>query len=654
MSDISLDAFKKNQLNCISLSNAGQMGAVSLIIALLQITYILTASDPTFDNKRNLAYKYNPVYQAKDEGGYGQEAYQPYYICEPDNDDSAMPLSAWHYSCKEACMTTHRKQTVNITGARWNYIGPEIDVFKVLTTEVCYTSHENIWGYCSQTQTTRPVKTLNSDRAIMPANMFGTDSPAKYGTHYITNSKEAECSYTSDNTECARDYQVMRRVGRVSKKHSDSDAEMTIVVDGIRTDPRTGFLELDDVAWFWSPMSLGELSACGWEKTNRIVCTFTDSTDIISCPSIGYTYNIQALYPKKTCAGDIYETTGPFPFFYDTFEYYPSRDDVYSKAKEGKPDPDISLIDGINKAFTDFELAYCSSACDLFARQGDPDEDHVLDTPVGTWRFSTNARGRPSLLPCMPTNKWHLGNPTTLCHGKNHLLVVDTETGHPGSWDARKDYIISGEVCNTDQSVMTQDDEDLRDQIARGETINITFWTGDVLQIKPPYDGPVWVNGSKAFRLNPSWFSHVKLTRDMMHTRDDVTLLLTDMVRNTTTELMYNKVPTKTLRRLIADEILSGAESIYEAMWKVLSSLFGGVAKIIMIGTIIFLVFCILKLTSQKNNKRGKRKASQPQRVTFQEAPASLDPMPLVSNPGSALVGSKRKVRKELQNLLMS
>nr|UZG94634.1 glycoprotein [Paris yunnanensis betanucleorhabdovirus 1] len=602
------------------------------------------------ESKQQRATEQNPVYLSAHDKGYGRETYQPYYVCESDDDNSGMSLPAWHYSCKESCMSNHLKQQINITGARWNYIGPDIDVYKVVTNEVCYTSHENVWGYCSHTQSTRPVKTTIEDKANLPSDVLSGKTIPKGGVHYITNSGYAECEYFSDNTKCARDYQVYRRAGKINKKTSESSPEMTIVIDGIRTNPDASSLELDDVAWFWDAPNPEQLKECGWETTNQISCSYTDTTDIIKCPDIGYTYNIQGLAKIDTCAGSIYDHDGPFPFFYASDQDIEAKEETYKRAKQGKADPDIAFIEGVGKAFQDLELTYCSATCDLFARQGSPDEDHVLDTPIGTWRYVNSNRGIPRLVPCLPTSSWKLNDPTTLCHGKDHVLVVDKKTGHPGSWDTKKDYIITGEVCNTDQSQIDEDSDDLRDKITRGEEINITFWTGDILSLKPPYDKPAWINSSVLFRQNPSWFSSVQISKDMLHTKSEVETMLTEMVSNATKEVLYKTSGDITMRKLLADEILGGIEGVSETIWKVMYGLFGGIAKVFILIICCIIVYIVISTTLKIRALLSvKNKVEKTVRFVAHEAPGADQ---ILTTPVKLRMSDRRKAKSDLRELL--
>nr|QTC11066.1 glycoprotein [Sonchus yellow net nucleorhabdovirus] len=626
------------------------------IMNLLVISFVLAGSSwsllgyqDDFSSKRSGALASNPTYNLPQDKGYGRDMYQPYYICEPDNDGSALTLPSWHYSCKESCMGNHLKIVVNITGARWNYVGISIPVFKIVTNEVCYTSHENVWGYCSQYQISRPVATQKSDVSCITSSMWDNDKSPIGSLYNIVNSNEAECDYFSDITDCNRDYQIFKREGKLIKRSDDSPLELSIVTDGIRTDPASEYLSLDDVSWFWKLPNNDMSPPCGWEKTQKLSCSYTDTTDVIKCNSIGYTYNIQGISKKSTCAGNIYDTDGPFPFFYDAEEALMSTDDACGKAKQGKPDADIAFIEGVNRAFEDLELTYCSATCDLFARQGTPNEDHVLDTPIGTWRYVMRDNLDPALVPCLPTSNWTISDPTTICHGKDHILVVDTATGHSGSWDTKKDYIITGEVCNTNNDEMGDDYDGMRDKILRGETIEIKFWTGDIIRMAPPYDNPEWINGSVLFRQNPSWFSSVELNKDMIHTRDNITDLLTVMVQNATAEVMYKRLDPKTMKHILFAEIVDGVGNVSGKISRFLTGLFGGFTKAVIIVASLAICYIVLSVLWKVRLVASLFNSAKKKRVRISDI---LDEEPHRIQQSRPTLSRKKKTRESIQMLL--
>ncbi|YP_010798380.1 glycoprotein [Cardamom vein clearing nucleorhabdovirus 1] len=632
----------------------------TVLVSICFIAFVfcstMEGSDDTQEDKfawkKAEAKKENPTYKVAGEIGYGGDLYQPYYVCGNIDDKGGMPLSAWHYSCKQSCVEQNKRQKINITRVRWDFTGPIIHTYKVVTNRVCYTSHVNVWGHCSQSQTITPVPTEESDRERLPPDML-TTADAVPGTVNIQNSGEAECNYFSDNTRCGRDYKIMYREGKLIQKSDDAPLLLAIYRDGIKTTPSLGTLKLNDAIWFWNPPSSSLKIPCGWVGGADLSCSFTDSAEIMKCDEIGYTYNIQTLVSKKTCLGTIYDVDGPAPFIYKSREYYDTRSAILEKAIKDKGDADVAMIKGINYAMLEMETTYCSAMCDVFARSPGGEEDHVLDTPIGTWKMDLTPNKTPKMIPCQATSSWRLQNPTTLCHGGNHLLVNDSVTGHTNSWNVRKDYIVLDEMCNSSPKEISQDLNIIKKRMMNGETINITFWTGDVLVMKPPYNSPSWDKVARSFRQNPSWFSKVKLDKAMIHTKDDIASILTTTFNNITTEMYYKKSLSKTIKTFLIEEIGHGIGTVAERMWGFLTSIFGGFTKLVVFITfcsIIYIVVLIIRATMP--NMFQKSRANYKKQTRFNIPETNAVDVPLRGYPENYERSAARRARKEISALL--
>uniref|UniRef100_A0AAT9VV85 Glycoprotein n=1 Tax=Beet betanucleorhabdovirus 1 TaxID=3064197 RepID=A0AAT9VV85_9RHAB len=567
---------------------------IFLLSALLLLLPIKILSENPFESFQKTAMQSNPIREAEHRVGYGSNSIQPYYVCDKETSGSAMPLSAWHYSCKQACREDNKKTHIALTRVRWNFIGKAVSVYKVTANNVCYTSHENIWGYCTHAQTIDPVEVTEDDIKSLPKEYFQKDSKI-LGITNIINSNHADCSYLSDNTQCAKDYVITYREGKFSKKSDNDDLVLNIYGDGIRTNPEKGKLFNNDAAWFWNIDEISAEHECGWSQVGDTVCKITDTSEMMYCPDMGYQYNIHTLKATKTCVGEVYDRDGPMPFIYNSKQEIPDRDTVMNKAKEGKGDADVNMITGINSAFTEIEETYCSSSCDLFARKPGTDDNYVLDTPIGNWRLITKANQSSLLSPCRPTSTWRIRNPTTMCHGKNHILVEDSASKHSCSWDTTRDFIISEDVCNSDQKEIDQDERTLREQISLGEDISISFWTGDKMTMKPPYTKPMWEKSNTTVQVSPGWFSKVELNRGMLHNTVDLSKILTTMVENTKTEINYNTTEGKTMKKLLADEVLGGAEEMLSSIGGILFSLLGAIPKFAILVLFIILAVYIIQ-----------------------------------------------------------
>nr|UTQ50630.1 MAG: glycoprotein [Tomato betanucleorhabdovirus 2] len=564
------------------------MKLVSLLIVISVCT--LCVCDNPFEEFQKTAMQSNPVREAEHRVGYGSNSIQPYYVCDKSDAGSALPLSAWHYSCKQACKEDNKKTHVTLTKTNWHYIGKSITVYKVVANKVCYTSHENVWGYCTQAQTIEPAQMSEEDRKLLPKEYFEKDKKI-LGVTNIVNSRHAECSYLSDNTVCVKDYVITYREGKLSKKSNDDAVVLNIYGDGIRTTPTSGSLYNNDAAWYWNTDNILDESNCGWNRDGDTVCKITSTSETMYCPDIGYQYNIHTLKPTTTCLGEIYDKDGPMPFLYGSQKELPTREDVMNKAKEGKGDPDVNMITGINSAFEDIEETYCAASCDLFARGPGRDDNYVLDTPIGNWRLINATDKEAMLSPCRPTATWRISNPTTTCHGRDHILVSDSKTGHTCSWDTTRDFIIVEDLCNTDQNQINSDAKTLRETIADNEELSIRFWTGDKMTMKPPYTKPIWEKLNTTTAVSPGWFSKVGLNRGMLHNQQDISNLMTAMVESTKQEVQYNATRGKTIRTLLADEILGGASDIWSRMCGIIISLLSAIPKfIIMIAVVIILM----------------------------------------------------------------
>lgn len=551
--------------------------------------------DDQFTSERSSAKSNNPTYVGTEVHEHGRSAIQPHYICDDDSSRSSMPLSSWHYSCKLACSDRGNRQNINIIHAVWNYVGRTIKVYKMTTTRVCYTSHMNVWGSCSQAQSITPVPTEPSDFATLPDDYLKSRGHPIYGTKSFINSREADCSYFSDNVVCGRDYKVTYKEGKLSQKSEEESVMLSIYEDGIRTSPKLGYLQQNDAAWMWIPPEDQEYP-CGWTTGADISCELSDNGEAMRCNGIGYTYNIQAMSIHTTCLGDIYDIHGPAPFIYKEKAKGENREALFDKASQGKPDVDINLIKCVNKAFTDIEENYCSSICDLYARHVSADDDHVLDTPIGTWRLSLKDPLNPMLIPCKPTASWRIKNPATICYSSNSIIVEEPITGHVNRWDPKRDYIVLGDMCSTEVSRMLYQQDNIYDKVKSGENFSISFWTGDKLTFSAPYNKPIWENDSKLFRRNPSWFSKVELEKDMIRTPREISEILTYLVSNITDEVAYKPKSTTSIKNFLFNEIFCGISSVVSSAWDYMIGIFGSITKIIVLLFIIILIILLLKI----------------------------------------------------------
>lgn len=566
---------------------------LGIIISTSFLTGVSAEQDP-FHEYRERTRKTSPVYKAAKHTGYGGDSIQPYYVCDNTTSGSSMPMTAWHYSCKQSCTDENQKSQVNITRVAWHYTGADIATYKVSTNKVCYTSHENIWGYCTQSQTITPTATTLEDKKAIPAELFSHTGGVR-GVKTIVNSGPAECDYLSDNTKCARDYVITYRPGKTSKHTDKSPVILNIYSDGIRTNPKSGYLIQNEVAWFWNPDDIGTEPSCGWVLKDSATCHFTNTSEVLSCPDIGYHYNIDTLKPEPTCAGAVYDAMGPAPFMYDSAELMKNRTTLTAEAIAGKGDPDINMIKGINAALEAIEESYCSSACDLFSRGHPADDDHVLDTPIGSWRMVGASTIQPLMTPCRPTEVWGISSPTVMCHGKDHILVSNKYTKETTSWDTTRDYIIVGETCGDATYKAGDGTYSLRSNMSMNLPLRFDFWTGDSAVMFPPYDHIVWENRSRSFARNPGWFSKVQFTPGMLHNRDDISSLLTTMASSTKDEIAYNKTSSRTIRTLFFDEVLTGAENVVGTVTGKIMAIIGGFPKILAMAFVVLILLYFVK-----------------------------------------------------------
>ncbi|UTQ50564.1 MAG: glycoprotein [Betanucleorhabdovirus picridis] len=577
------------------------------------VTVRSEVSEDVFSDFRSTSMNYNPTRTVKPETYAAIDLYQPYYICGGDDDSEALSPNEWHYSCKQACSDVNDRHMVNITRMKWDYIGTNIDVYKVITVKTCWTSHVNIWGVCSHTSSTFPTATENEDLALLKDQYVGPNVTPKLGMQHITNSHRADCSYFSDNLRCDRDYTIYHRKGKVSKKSDTDPAVLNIYSDGIRVSPSEGSVHLNDVSYMWDASSASSSDECGWKETKDTSCSYVETSDTLKCDDIGYTYNLHDMYHKKTCGGDIYDLDGPSPFKYLTKEIMKRREKIVGDAKVGKSDPDVAFITGINYAFSELESTYCSSSCDLFARVNPSTSDHVLDTPIGAWRVQTSPTLHPKMLPCMPTSNWTIKKPMTMCSGENTILVIDKDTGHVNLWDAGKDYIILDQLCGGKQDQARKRYNMLKDKMKRNEKFEISFWNGDAVVVEPPYMSPKWKRSSHHVHTNPSWFAKVKLDKSMIHSKDDISSMLTDYVKTTAEEIRHTNGTSKTVYKFLADEVLEGIESVGTSIWGGITGFFGNMTKIItMLLIIIILLLCgKLALIIRKFSRTKKKKVQK-------------------------------------------
>lgn len=567
------------------------MMPVALLILIVSAS-VAAGGETPFAGMHEEAKKDSPLYKATGKRAYGEELLQPYFVCDNKNE-TGLPLSAWHYSCSQACSSKYARAEINVSRLSWSYVGDEVPTYKVITNEVCYTAHENMWGYCSQSQTTKQVTTTLNDKGKIPKEFFKKESHLE-GVKTLVNSGPAECEYFSDNTKCARDYVVTYRPGKLTKKADTEPLLLNIYGDGIRTNPFSGHLIQNEAAWFWDPVAADAETKCGWGYAGDMTCHFTETSDIMICPTIGYQYNIKELKSTPVCGGiDAFDIHGPVPFQYRSKGPLRTKEELAMDAIPGKSTPDVNLIQGINAVLDNLEVTYCSSSCDLFARDRYQDDDAVVETPIGYWRLNGTTSGDPHMMPCTPTSTWRLKSPTMICHGKNHLLVEDSKTLHTCSWDTTKNYIVLEDLCSSSNQEAEEDLKLWRGNITSNREIGITFWTGDKIVMKPPYTTPIWQKGARSIKSSPSWFSKVTLDPSMIHSSDDISSMITTLAENTKREVLYNATGTRSIRTLLFDEVAGGLEGLGNTIKEGLLSLMGGIPKflIILVACLLFLWF---------------------------------------------------------------
>ncbi|DAF42307.1 TPA_asm: G [Rhododendron delavayi virus 1] len=537
--------------------------------------------------------------------------YQPYYTCSSRSSTKGLTTNAWQYSCKQACLNEQKETEITIAIMKWDFKTDKIPVYKIITHETCYTSHENIWGYCSFTKDRKLVRAGKKDIDYLTDFIIKGKKKIE-GMETIITSKHPDCDYLSDKTSCSNDYTITKEEGSYIKK---SEVEkIAIYTSGVQAEKSWGFLQMNEISWVWDKDDASTSKYCGWKQTSEVKCNMVETSDILQCPDIGYSFHIHDLRKQHTCIGEIYDVHGPLPFLFKDSLTQKQRGEIESEVIKNKQDPDIAFIKGVNKAFKELESSQCSAICDLFARATRGDTDNVLDTPIGTWRIDISDPHHHLFIPCLPTNDWRLISPLLPCNDPNSLQIINMMTKSQARWDAGRDFMIEGDKCDTPQA-NPKSDRSLYHLVSKGMPFDISFWNGDTAEFKYPYDHPIWIKRHAPHAINPGWLSKVKFDVSMVHSKGDVSDMLTSMVRSVQSQIKVGDAAHKSTYHLIFEEVLGGIEGALSNCASWVMSVFTDIRRMVtfaLSSMILFLIYWTIMLVRKKMSKVKPQKDAVP------------------------------------------
>ncbi|QBZ28537.1 putative glycoprotein [Apple rootstock virus A] len=550
-------------------------------------------------NSPNVNPAKNP-HSIKSEGKLydAHDIYQPKYVCESADPTKAVSHPSWHHSCIASCKDEYEKDLVNITLMDWIPEGPDVDVYRIAMSEVCYTSHENVWGYCSQAQTVDPKTPTREEAVKIVRDITDGWKTVSLGTRIIKNSKEAECDYMSDLRDCANDYTVVHKTGKIYQKSDQSALEITIAEDGIRTEAKKEFLQLNDAVWVWR-MRDKEASICGWKESVTISCHHKNESFLLECPDIGHSFSLESAMKHSTCMGDIFGVDNILPFKFAGTEKKDSRKDFADKmeADTTKDRTAVAIVKGMNQALSSLEITYCNSFCDVFTNLYLTRDNDVVQTPLGPWIMS-KLDNNEVMYPCMVSADWVIADPITTCGTTNFVTVLNKATKEMCVWDMSKEYITSGATCS-DFGIpdLIKTEEALPSKISDRKNVNITLYDGSTLMFSPPDYKPILVPSNSPPKIIPEgWMTKMKLDPSMIHDRADVLSMLTRHVNDTILEYGIPRTRKSSTYIRMVDEVTGGASHVMRSIWDWISQFFTGLKNLIFLMGLMIVIFIILKI----------------------------------------------------------
>ncbi|DAF42295.1 TPA_asm: G [Asclepias syriaca virus 2] len=580
------------------------------------ILFIIVSTSPTtgaedpFKNEPEEIILKHPNAVQKTDGSFVnvEEIFQPRYVCDNSITDRYVTVPSWHRSCVASCKEEYKKEAISVRLMNWKKTHKTIDAYKVVASEVCYTSHENFWGYCSQTQRTTPISPDIKEVRQMYHEMQLDKTPLQ-GDKQIRHSKLAECSYLSDNTECAVDYTFMHRTAQVYQETMLSNKEIDIIADGISSNLTSGDLILNDAAWIWNRADIDV--ECSWDEGARIDCHYKESSAILECPEITYSFPLHRLKKTPTCKGDIYGVDSLLPFQYiESGDVVTKTEQIEEAKKHSSQKSEIELVRTINQALLDMEKVHCDSFCDLFSNVHAHNRGAVINTPLGPWLLVREAtQPHERLYACKQTSDWLVKKPLETCGISDAIVVYNTISGKSGVWNMTREFITLDESCNSlrqmDGTIYSQS---LATKISEHSKFDISLYDGSVLSFSPPNYQPTWYRGNMVNRGVPDgWFAQIKAHPAGLVEMDDLVHLLVAHVNDTRDRYNISPKSKKTVASLMWDEVLQGAKEAGKEIYNFLIGIITSVQKLLIlliVGSLIY--FTIIRLWKSYKDKENR------------------------------------------------
>ncbi|QAB45075.1 glycoprotein [alfalfa-associated nucleorhabdovirus] len=555
----------------------------------------------------------------------------PSYECQ-DRGNETMELQSWHHSCRSSCVSNKEAKRIPITLLEWESKIKEVVMYKVVPSKVCYVSHVNIWGHCSQTQFISPHK-LEADDILNARKIVDENQHNELSDLYLRNSKIAGCSYWSDVRSCGMDMKMIPIIAYLYRGKTDEDFMIVSQEHGIKAPFRSGEILLQDTAYIWNS-TLDKDHICVWRVIGTTTCQLVKQARVLRCPDIGYNYDIATMRRKEYCGTLVYAGESAIPFMISEGEVTNDvpRNTIFEKAKEGKEEKEVNLIKEINRALTDIEVAYCESICDITMRTAKDSDDQVLMTPIGHWLYIKENRNKgvsEHLSICKLTSDWVISTPFSMCGFSPYVTVRSKTRKDVAVWDIRTDHIRPNVTCSDiiDHKV----EHTLKSAYKKKLPYEVTAWNGDKIMSEYPYknivvEKPKRVNTHKV----SAWSSHVKLDETDLITSDDIGAGIKTVMNETEVELQGTQVNEGIVSSFLG-ELTTGTVALASWAEDEIFSLLGPIRKIIMLTLCIAVIIATIILSMRVMNIRGKKKVKEVYRsVRFSEAPIELDSAPSV------------------------
>ncbi|QIQ60849.1 glycoprotein [Peach virus 1] len=425
--------------------------------------------------------------------------FYPIYFCPVSTDGYSR--DAWYNACLGSCSMDKQSSTASISVYYRNDTVGIATVWKILSTYVKKTTHENFLGYCSTMLQGDYSKTLAKEQAVSVFVKLKEDLIQNDRVTY-DEVPQPDCKYFDDVTTEGFTHFIVKE-----------QRDVKVDIHGLYfiQDPSTGrnvpYTEgavQSGREWYVWDTHTSYPKSCNLELAGTSACTKKKS-DMYYCHDMGVSFSvINQDTVTGTCVGDINISTDGVLYQLSDEIRLTSISDRLEKLWELSPEAVTSgLIASVNDALNSIERTYCTSLCDIVEviSHHHSDSTHVLETPIGPW-MPIWKEGELLMTPCKADIDYYITSPMEGCLNNNVIKVESASTGDNYWWDPSLSYIDDNKSCSRG---VTQDIF-LRAQMSKKQPILFSFWRGDIILDYPYNTSFRWAKKMVASVRSSKWF----------------------------------------------------------------------------------------------------------------------------------------------------